>query len=339
MRYLVTGHTGFKGAWLSLILKQAGHEVSGFSLEAEPGSLFKKMEPESVFSESIIGDVRSPKDFESALEKSKPDVVIHLAAQSLVRESYRDPVFTYETNVNGSYNVLKAVTKFQKAPHLLMITTDKVYVNDGRRIGYIESDELGGKDPYSSSKAIADLLIQSWQVSYPNLSLGIARAGNVIGGGDSSKERLLPDLISAMEKKEELKLRSPGAVRPWQHVLDCLSGYLALVEMMFTTSGPVGAWNFGPDSSQVRTVGEVAEKVSEIWGNPLSWSQVSNDGLAEADFLLLDSGKARKNLKWKDKLDFHQSVEWTINWHLRVRDGLSVRRAMERDVEDFLAIE
>lgn len=339
MRYLVTGHTGFKGAWLSLMLKQGGHEVSGFSLQAEPASLFTKMEPESIFSESIVGDVRSLGDIERALIKSKPDVVIHLAAQSLVRESYRDPVFTYETNVNGSHNLLKAVSKLQNSPHLLMITTDKVYHNDGRKIGYVESDELGGKDPYSSSKAIADILIQSWQASNPNLSLGIARAGNVIGGGDSSKERLLPDLISAMERNKVLKLRSPGAVRPWQHVLDCLSGYLSLVELMIKSKGSVGAWNFGPDPSQVRTVGEVAEKVSEIWGNSLKWSQVSNDGLTEADFLLLDSRKARQNLDWKDKLDFDQSVEWTAGWHLRVRDGVSVRRAMEEDLEAFFAIE
>lgn len=339
MRYLVTGHTGFKGAWLSLMLKKGGREVSGFSLQAETESLFTKMEPESIFSESIFGDVRSLGDIERALIKSKPDVVIHLAAQSLVRESYRDPVFTYETNVNGSHNVLRAVSKLQNSPHVLMITTDKVYHNDGRKIGYVESDELGGKDPYSSSKAIADILIQSWQTSNPNLSLGIARAGNVIGGGDSSKERLLPDLISAMGRNEVLKLRSPGAVRPWQHVLDCLSGYLSLVELMIKSKGAVGAWNFGPDPSQVRTVGEVAEKVSEIWGNSLKWSQVSNDGLTEADFLLLDSRKARQNLDWKDKLDFDQSVEWTTRWHLRVRDGVSVRQAMEEDLEAFFAIE
>jgi CDP-glucose 4,6-dehydratase len=315
-----------------------GHDVSGFSLDAEVGSLFSRMEPESIFSNSIIGDIRSLPVLESALEENKPEVVLHLAAQSLVRESYRNPLFTYETNVNGSLNVLKSIEKLENPPLVLMITTDKVYSNDGRRKGYVESDELGGKDPYSSSKAIADLLVQSWQTINPGLGLAIARAGNVIGGGDASKERLLPDLIKSMENGDTVNLRSPRAVRPWQHVLDCLSGYLVLVEHMAESPGSAGAWNFGPELSQVRTVEEVAEKVSEVWGTPLNWSKTSNDGLAEAEFLLLDSSKARTELNWRDKFDFNQAIEWTVRWHLKVKNGLSARAAMEEDIEAFLSI-
>ena len=339
MKYLVTGHTGFKGSWLSLMLKNLGHRVSGFSLEAENGSLFNQIEPESIFDESIAGDVRSLPDFEKALRATNPDVVIHLAAQSLVRESYRNPVFTYETNVTGSHNVLRATKDKDNPPILLMITTDKVYLNDGRKKGYEENDGLGGKDPYSSSKAIADILIQSWQQDNPNLSIGIARAGNVIGGGDSSKERLLPDLIEAFENDKSIELRSPNAVRPWQHVLDCLSGYLKLIDLMVNTPGSIGAWNFGPDMSQVRTVAEVTSKAAESWGVPLKWNLGSYDGLAEADFLLLDSSKARHSLKWNDKLDFEKAVEWTINWHLKLKRGVSAREAMSEDIENFLSLE
>lgn len=339
MRYLITGHTGFKGSWLSLILKRMGHHVSGFSLNAESGSLFDRMETSSIFTHDIVGDIRSQTEIGDAIRLTKPDIVIHLAAQSLVRESYRDPLFTYETNVVGSHNLLLSVGRLKNPPRLLMITTDKVYKNDGRVKGYVEQDELGGRDPYSSSKAIADLLIQSWQTQRPQMSLGIARAGNVIGGGDSSKERLLPDLISSMRNGRGVELRSPNAVRPWQHVLDCLAGYLALLDYMEASSGYVGAWNIGPDSSQIRSVLEVASKVSEISGSSLSWNHVSNDGLVEADFLLLDSTKARHELNWKDRLDFDKAVKWTVDWHLRVDGGQSVLRAMEEDVESFLALE
>jgi CDP-glucose 4,6-dehydratase len=234
--------------------------------------------------------------------------------------------------------VLSVIGKMKESPLLLMVTTDKVYRNDGRSRGYVESDELGGKDPYSSSKAIADLLVQAWQVQNPQVGLGIARAGNVIGGGDSSKERLLPDLIASVRSGRAIELRSPQAVRPWQHVLDCLAGYRSLIERIQTTQGYIGAWNIGPESSQVRSVIEVAKKVSERWGSSLSWNQVSNDGLIEADFLMLDSTKARNELPWIDRLDFEKAVEWTVDWHLKVDGGYSVRKAMEEDVEAFLSM-
>jgi len=338
MRFLITGHTGFKGAWLSLMLKKMGHEVSGLSLDPVPGSLYELFDASSLYSHSLIGDIRSMHEVRQAMQIVNPQVVVHLAAQALVRESYRDPVNTYETNVNGTQVILKSFSELEHPPLALMITTDKVYANDGRRSGYKEDDELGGKDPYSSSKAIADLLIQAWQTMNPNLNIGIARAGNVIGGGDVSKERLLPDLIRAMIEGKPVELRNPSAIRPWQHVLDCLAGYLKLIDFMAQHDGSVGAWNFGPNPADIRTVSDVAEKVADVWGSKTSWLHSAELAMPEAETLLLDSSKTRANLTWNDKLDFDASVEWTVNWHQRVNSGVSVRQAMEDDIDRFLQL-
>lgn len=336
MRFLITGHTGFKGAWLSLMLKKLGHEVSGLSLEPVPGSLFEFFDASSIFTHTLIGDIRSAHEVREALQVVKPQLIVHLAAQALVRESYRDPAFTFETNVNGTHVLLKSLAALENPPLTLMITTDKVYANDGRRSGYKEDDELGGKDPYSSSKAVADLLIQAWQSINPNLSLGIARAGNVIGGGDVSKERLLPDLIRSMNEGKPVVLRNPSAVRPWQHVLDCLAGYIKLIEYMTIHQGSVGAWNFGPSEEDIRTVSDVAEKVADVWGVSTGWQHSADSQMPEAETLLLDSGKARSKLSWNDKLNFDHAVEWTVNWHQRVNRGTTVTQAMEEDVDKFL---
>ena len=338
MRFLITGHTGFKGAWLSLMLKKMGHEVSGLSLDPVAGSLYSLFDASSLYSHSLIGDIRSMHKVRQAMQIVNPQVVVHLAAQALVRESYRDPVNTYETNVNGTQVILKCLSELEHPPLALMITTDKVYANDGRRSGYKEDDELGGKDPYSSSKAIADLLIQAWQTMNPNLNIDIARAGNVIGGGDVSKERLLPDLIRAMIEGKPVELRNPSAIRPWQHVLDCLAGYLKLIDFMVQHHGTVGAWNFGPIPADIRTVSDVAEKVADAWGSKTTWLHSAEPAMPEAETLLLDSSKARSNLTWNDKLDFDASVEWTVNWHQRVNSGVSVRQAMEDDVDRFLQL-
>jgi len=338
MRFLITGHTGFKGAWLSLMLKRMGHEVSGLSLDPVPGSLYDLFDAPSVYNHTLIGDIRSIYEVRRAMQVVNPHVVVHLAAQALVRESYRDPISTYETNVHGTHVILKSLSELEHPPLALMITTDKVYANDSRRSGYKEDDELGGKDPYSSSKAVADLLIQAWQTTNPNLSIGIARAGNVIGGGDVSKERLLPDLIRAMIEGKQVELRNPAAIRPWQHVLDCLAGYFKLINFMAQHHGAVGAWNFGPNPADVRTVSDVAEKVINVWGSNTTWLHSAEQAMPEAETLLLDSNKARTSLAWIDKLDFDASVEWTVNWHQRVSSGVSVRQAMEEDIERFLQL-
>jgi len=336
MKFLVPGHTGFKGSWLSLMLKMMGHDVSGISLNSAEGSLYDNFEASSIFTNDHFGDVCSVAQLSEFVAQVEPEIVVHLAAQALVRESYRDPLNTFETNVTGTHNLLRAITSQETPPLTLVITTDKVYFNDGRKSGYVESDELGGKDPYSSSKAVADVLVQSWQTMNPSLRLGVARAGNVIGGGDVSKERLVPDLIRSILKNKTPRLRNPFSVRPWQHVLDCLSGYLMLIEYMGAHTGSVGAWNFGPMSKDVRSVADVATKIFEIWETDLSWQPDSQAEMPEADFLLLNSDKARSHLKWKDQLNFDEALEWTVNWHRRVQAGVSVRTAMEEDIAKFL---
>jgi CDP-glucose 4,6-dehydratase len=222
MHYLLTGHTGFKGTWLSLLLSSAGHEVSGISLNPVEGSLFSRVRPRDLLNADVRLDIRDAAAVHEQIARIAPDVVIHLAAQPLVRESYRDPRGTFDTNVWGTINVLEATRRTESVQATLIVTTDKVYRNDGRSTGYVESDPLGGHDPYSASKAMADLATQSWRASYPGTPIAIARAGNVIGGGDVSPDRLMPDLIAAFATGTPARIRNPRAIRPWQHVLDCL---------------------------------------------------------------------------------------------------------------------
>jgi CDP-glucose 4,6-dehydratase len=320
MHFLITGHTGFKGSWLSLMLQERGHEVSGISLEPESDSLFRTMRLGITFKEDIRCDVRDFESIQKHFKRVNPDVVIHLAAQALVQKSYSEPLTTFQTNVMGTINVLKASQFLPNLKAQLIITTDKVYNNVNKLDGYVESDPLGGLDPYSSSKAMADLATQSWLSSFDNPPTAIARAGNVIGGGDVCADRLIPDLVSAYTKDLGPKLRSPNSIRPWQHVLDCLNGYLALVDALLEGKG-IGAWNFGPDESRLRTVAEVANIASQVWGGAIAWE---NDFISyphEANVLVLNSEKARTQLAWSDKLNFEESVSWTINWYKDVFSG------------------
>ena len=265
MHFLVTGHTGFKGAWLCLLLSHRGHQVSGLSMDAKAGSLFEKARIQNCLNEHIACDIRDFTSISNSFKSVNPDVVIHLAAQSLVRESYRDPATTFETNVIGTINVLRASQGLDNLKAQLIVTTDKVYKDLKADGSYKESDPLGGDDPYSASKAMADIATQSWLKSFENVPTSIARAGNVIGGGDICEDRLIPDLITSFINKSTPQLRYPNAVRPWQHVLDCLNGYLLLIEQM-VNSRETGAWNFGPKDSKSKTVAEITERSGAIWG-------------------------------------------------------------------------
>jgi CDP-glucose 4,6-dehydratase len=248
------------------------------------------------------------------VNKIQPEVIIHLAAQSLVRESYLKPLETFETNLMGTLNVLESSKLVNNLLATLVITTDKVYKNKNKLTGYVETDELGGWDPYSSSKAAADLATQSWVKSFGTSPVAIARSGNVIGGGDAAIDRLVPDLIRAIAKNQKVVIRYPNAIRPWQHVLDCLNGYVTLIEQMISI-GQSGEWNFGPDPDEKHTVIEVIERFSEKIGqkNPI-WTHDKNQHPHEANYLLLNSEKARNALNWKDYLDFELSIDWTANW-------------------------
>jgi CDP-glucose 4,6-dehydratase len=325
MRYLITGHTGFKGAWLTLLLAQAGHEVVGLALDPEPGSLYESAAVADVVERDVRGDVRDAAVVSSAMRESKPDVLIHMAAQPLVRESYRNPRWTMETNVMGTLNVLEAAASDDHLQALVIVTTDKVYRNVNQMSGYIESDPLGGDDPYSASKAMADILTHSWAFSFAGPPTAIARAGNVIGGGDVSKDRLFPDVMRALSSGQSPVLRYPLAVRPWQHVLDCVNGYVALVDALVSGNPAIStgsAWNFGPDERSVVSVGEVTRLAADRWGSPVEWSTTDPE-YHEAGLLALDARAAQSSLGWANLLPFEDAVHWTVDWYRNVYDGAS----------------
>lgn len=317
---MITGHTGFKGAWLTLMLSTMGHKVSGISLDPEPGSLFERAGITKFVEHDIRVDIRNGEALESAMVAINPDVVVHMAAQPLVRRSYLDPRETYETNVNGTLNVLAALEKLPKLRASLIITTDKVYRNVDQAEGYVESDPLGGYDPYSSSKAMADLLTQSWAKSFPGAPLAIARAGNVIGGGDVCKDRLVPDIVRAFSGGETLHIRYPQAVRPWQHVLDCLNGYLAIIDGLLNGHAQ-GEWNIGPGRESFISVGDLVKASQAYWGGETNAALDQESNFHEANLLALDASKAQDLLGWKNKLIYPQSLEWAIEWEKHVLEG------------------
>jgi CDP-glucose 4,6-dehydratase len=333
MRYLITGHTGFKGAWLAAMLKVQGHEVVGISLPALDRSLYKEASLSDLFSEEHFLDIRNRGAFKKAVASVRADFAFHLAAQPLVRESYKSPIETYETNVIGTLNFLEAI-KESTVQAAIVITTDKVYKNKNLLRGYSESDELGGHDPYSSSKAAADIATQSWVASFELNNVAIARAGNVIGGGDWAKDRLIPDLVNAFASGAPANIRYPNSIRPWQHVADCLTGYLALSDAMITNKVN-GEWNFGPAIDTDTKVSRVADLAASVWGDNASWKLDQDPQLHEAGYLLLDSSKARQELNWQDKLDFEATIEWTMNFYKAAVRGKSPRVLLEEQVEAF----
>lgn len=330
MHYLVTGHTGFKGAWLVQMLVDAGHEVSGIALDPLPGALYEVADVGALVSHDVRQDIRDAAAVQEAVAHIAPDVVIHLAAQPLVRLSYADPRTTMETNVMGTLNVLEAVSRTPSVQAHLVITTDKVYRNVNQAAGYVESDPLGGHDPYSASKAMADLLTQSWLASFPGPPTAVARAGNVVGGGDVSPDRLLPDLVTGFAAGRAVSLRYPDAVRPWQHVLDCLAGYLDLVDALLAGTGG-GEWNLGPGPEAFVTVGSVADLSARLWGDGATVVHEPGDHPHEASLLALDATKARTALGWADRLTYPASIEWTIAWEKRHRVGGEPARGLCRE--------
>jgi CDP-glucose 4,6-dehydratase len=336
MHYLVTGHTGFKGAWLTLLLKERGHRVSGLALDPVPNALFTRARLGELLDNDLRVDIRDAAATAHAIASVTPDVVIHMAAQPLVRESYREPRVTFETNAMGTLNVIEAVQKAPSVKAHLVITTDKVYRNVNQEAGYVESDALGGADPYSASKAMADLLVQSWVRSFPGVPTAIARAGNVIGGGDVCEGRLLPDLINAYAAGESPMLRYPNSVRPWQHVLDCLNGYLTLTDALLAGTASGGEWNFGPGRESFVSVADVADLVQSLFDADAGWVPDKGDHPHEAGLLALDATKAEQSLDWHNRLSFRESVEWIVAWERETRAGGDPRA---RTAEQIVAFE
>lgn len=310
MRYFVTGHTGFKGSWLVGLLTHLGQEVSGYSLNAEPDSLFDRADLEELTNFHFEGDIRDKLKLKSAIEKVNPDVIVHLAAQPLVLESYKDPETTYTTNVNGTLNLLAVLTELNFSGVALIVTTDKVYLDSGKGV-YCEDDPLGGFDPYSASKAMADLMTQSWMKTNPELKIIIARAGNVVGPFDSAPGRLIPDILKAYSLGSPLEIRNIDAVRPWQHVLDCLGGYLRYIDCYLKNpSSTPTILNFGPPETSMKTVGQVIQLAEEELGG-LQRTKASSLG-HETKILSLDSSLAQRTLGWANKFSFEETVRFAI---------------------------
>ena len=338
MRYFITGHTGFKGSWLTLWLLSQGHEVHGLSLGSVPGSLFELAQLGELCSVDRRGDVRDPETVKTAIRESAPDVVVHMAAQPLVFDSYKRPRWTMETNVMGTLNVLDAVVPNGTVKALLVVTTDKVYRNLDKRENYSEPDPLGGRDPYSASKAMADILTHSWAASFPGTNTAVARAGNVMGGGDVSSGRLIPDVITNLQSGTDIVLRNPDAIRPWQHVLDCLNGYRALIDALIVDGGAVdfgGGWNFGPDSESCVSVGEITTKAFSYWGSNQCWSSDIQATFHEEEWLSLDSMRAQSSLGWRNHLAVDDALAWTLDWYKDLGSGHSARKITLHQIKQF----
>ena len=317
LRVVVTGHTGFKGSWLALWLKELGAEVTGVALAPEASPNHWDLLALEVTDERL--DIRNHERLADIVRRSNPQIVFHLAAQPLVRRSYRDPIETWSTNVIGSANVLEACRQSESVRAVLVVTTDKCYENREWPWGYRETDRLGGHDPYSASKAAVELLSASYRSSYFNAAdgplLATARAGNVIGGGDWSEDRLVPDLMRSHVSRTQLEVRSPSSTRPWQHVLESASAYLLLGQRLLEGKKEFAqAWNFGPDSESKRTVGELLEAMRQEWPT-LSWSRSDQSHPHESGLLWLDISKAREHLRWAPVWDFRKTVNKTAAWY------------------------
>ena len=318
---LVTGHTGFKGAWLSLWLARLGARVTGLALEPEPGhGLFRAAAEGCV--ESIIGDIRDLETVVSVTTKIEPEIVFHVAAQALVRRSYKDPIGTYATNVMGTAHVLEAIRKTPSVGAAVIVTSDKCYENRNWHWSYRETEPMGGHDPYSNSKGCSELVVSAYRSSFfgdgeRRCAIATGRAGNVIGGGDWSDDRLVPDVIRSFETGRPVEIRSPEATRPWQHVLEPLSGYLQLAEALSGGNGPhfAEAWNFGPRDEDCVPVRAIVDKLAARWGGGASWRVSENTHPHEATFLKVDASKAKARLGWFPRLQLEGALEWTADWY------------------------
>ena len=344
-KVLITGHTGFKGSWLSLWLQNMNADVIGVSLDPPTvPSIFKQAR----ISEGIVSlreDIRNLGKMNEIFQKYQPEIVFHLAAQPLVRYSYREPVETYQTNVMGTLNILEGIRGVDSVRSAVMITTDKCYENHEWEWGYREIDPLGGHDPYSSSKGCAELLIASYRNSYFNpdsinqhgTAIASARAGNVIGGGDWAEDRLIPDIIRALQQGKKVKIRNPDAIRPWQHVLEPLYGYLVLAEKLHGSDPQyTGAWNFGPYENDVGTVKTIVKNITSQWSEESTWSIDNDKHPHEANYLKLDCSKAHSRLKWKPKWNLTFALKKIVEWYKAEDAGRDLRKLTLDQINEYM---
>ncbi len=343
-KVFITGHTGFKGTWLTLWLQRLGAEVVGYALppSTEPSMFTLTRASEGI--KSIEGDVRDLAKLQSALREHRPEIVIHMAAQALVKTAYADPVTTYTTNVVGTLNLLESVRHTPSVRVAVCITSDKCYQNDEWVWGYRENDRMGGHDPYSSSKGCAELLISAYRDSYfspekiaeHGVALASTRAGNVIGGGDWSKDRLVPDTVSAIMAGKPVLIRRPHAVRPWQFVLEPLRGYLDLAERLHQEPAKfAGAWNFGPDIEQIKPVQWITDYLTNRWGESATWILDGANHPHEDHFLRLDCTKAKSILGWRPALDLPTVLDWIVDWYRASKENADLRAVTEAQIDRY----
>lgn len=338
-KVFVTGHTGFKGSWLCKMLANAGAIVTGYSLNppTEP-SLFEIAQIETDV-KSIIGDIRDFEKLKAAFDAAQPEIVLHLAAQPIVRDSYKEPRYTYETNVMGTVNILECVRTSSCVKSFLNVTTDKVYKNREWEWGYRENEELDGFDPYSNSKSCSELVTHSYKQSFfadNSVPVSTARAGNVIGGGDFANDRIIPDCVRAAVNKEDIIVRNPHSTRPFQHVLEPLYAYLMIAAKQYEDNLLAGYYNVGPDDADCIKTGDLVDLFVEKWGDGLKWINRYDGGPHEASFLKLDCSKLKATFSWQPKWRIETAIEKTVEWSKCYIEGGNIRTCMDKQIEEFL---
>ena len=341
---MITGHTGFKGSWLCLLLNQLGADIYGYALEPPTiPSLFREAKIDELIT-SYIGDIRDYDKLLKVIQEVKPEIIIHMAAQALVRESYKNPIETYATNVMGTVNLLETIRQTPGIKVFVNVTTDKCYENKEWHWGYREYEPMGGYDPYSNSKGCSELVTASFRNSFfnPNdyskhgVAIATARAGNVIGGGDWAEDRLIPDFIRSITNGEKLKIRSPYAIRPWQHVLEPLSGYLNLASHLFQYGVKYAeAWNFGPDDNDAKNVQWITNKICKIWGENAAYKVDSTPQPHEANYLKLDCSKAKAELSWTPRWNIEKSLSCIVDWNKAFLKGEDMREICNIQIREY----
>ncbi|WP_303691813.1 CDP-glucose 4,6-dehydratase [Megamonas hypermegale] len=340
-RVFITGHTGFKGSWMCKVLEMAGAKITGYSLKAPTDpSLFEIAEIEKGMEKSVIADIRDLDTLKKAMLETKPEIVIHMAAQPIVRESYKDPVFTYETNVMGTVNILEAVRSCSSVKSVVNVTTDKVYRNNEWEWGYREIDALDGFDPYSNSKSCSELVTSSYKKSFFNdidIAISTCRAGNVIGGGDFAKDRIIPDCVRAMENKTEIIVRNPYSTRPYQHVLEPVCTYLMLAQKQYEDKSFAGEYNVGPDDQDCVNTGTLVNLFCKYWGKEAKWKNVCEENAPhEANFLKLDCSKIKSKLNWHPRWHIDDAIEMVVEWSKVYLHGKDINSVMLNQIKYFI---